>query len=763
MAHTYDKHKEAVSGPKKPIVIKVGPRVDFNKIQKFQEQVKGLGIKPTPLPLCVVKKPIHFKSQPANDCKNKSGIKCLICQRIFENHHSLKSHVDNFHLSPRTKVLGLGQFKCPLCDSESSYRPHVRQHIIDKHCKEVTMEEAENDIDDPGTTDYLQGQGELSEKEEGELSERELENDIDDPGVDILTEFGIQEENEDEEDSKSDVVGHQDDCDPLQIVTIDPDAIRGISMKPQFPCSFCGFISDSELKYKNHVLDKHMLKSLRQVVKTPKFRDIAPKPVKEINTEKDPIGVPSFSPIIPPPPLFRKYYPQDLKKGDIFVCSYCDFKDALNSQVMAHIHAKHPGRPVLVSVQKTPPDVGKPFEVSWPLQQALKAKMEFDDVKPDNRNKAKLKQFKKRLKAEMKQRGKAEKKKMTRFKRTSAEVSSEDRQLAEKAIEDLEARGASTDDLTCHLCDPAKTFAAYRGLLCHYKSHAGHRPFKCDQCQATFTRQHNLKYHLLLHDKDHVVKQPKEYQKHLKSKHKKAENRQRKRTLAEVRGGDKQLAEEAIQDLQSRGASTDDLTCCLCDPAKTFAQVQGLLTHLRSHAGQRPFKCDRCQATFTRQYSLKYHLMTHESWSRFTCPHCNRKFNHPSHFRNHVATKHGDVAKFNCQFCDSVFLVPKEHQKHLKSKHKAIIMGNEKLLQTNKIFVGEILAKDEKKLEDKEKMVKDEEPDPLLSLSLKLEPEPGPGQTLAQVLDRSEDWGLIAFTDYTDPESSCETTRWGHS
>ena len=145
---------------------------------------------------------------------------------------------------------------------------------------------------------------------------------------------------------------------------------------------------------------------------------------------------------------------------------------------------------------------------------------------------------------------------------------------------------------------------------------------------------------------------------------------------------------------------------------------------------------------------------------RFTCPHCNRKFRHPFHFKDHVA-KHGDVAKFECQFCDSVFLLPKEHQKHLKSKHKSIIMGNEMLLQTNKVFAGQILVKDKKKLEGKGKRVKDEEPDQSYldeesdqSLSLKTEPEPGPGQTLAQVLDRSEgiETGTVVYLTPRHPD-----------
>ena len=162
------------------------------------------------------------------------------------------------------------------------------------------------------------------------------------------------------------------------------------------------------------------------------------------------------------------------------------------------------------------------MEVSWSQKQvldpALKVKMEFSDVK--QKPNSKLKQIK-RLKAEkkqreeanMKQRMKSEKKQKKRaekaelkqrkkadmrmrHKKTLAEVSCKDKQMAEKAIEELQGTSA---DLTCCLCDPAKTFTAYTSLLYHHRRHSGYRPFKCDQCRATFTRQHSLNYHLMTH------------------------------------------------------------------------------------------------------------------------------------------------------------------------------------------------------------------------------------------------------------------------
>ena len=54
-------------------------------------------------------------------------------------------------------------------------------------------------------------------------------------------------------------------------------------------------------------------------------------------------------------------------------------------------------------------------------------------------------------------------------KRTVAAVSSEDKRLALSAMEELRARGATTDDLICRLCDPARPFTAYSTLLTHYR------------------------------------------------------------------------------------------------------------------------------------------------------------------------------------------------------------------------------------------------------------------------------------------------------
>merc|ERR1719400_1570237 len=150
-----------------------------------------------------------------------------------------------------------------------------------------------------------------------------------------------------------------------------------------------------------------------------------------------------------------------------------------------------------------------------------------------------------------------------------------------------------------------------------------------------------------------------------------------KRTVAAVSSEYKRRALNAMEELRARGATTDDLMCRLCDPARPFTAYSTLLTHYRSHAGLRPFECSLCGATFTRQHSLNYHLMTHANQTRFTCPHCNRKFRHPTHFKEHVK-KHGEVVQFLCNFCPASLSTQSQYRKHLKMRHNKTIdiMGN---------------------------------------------------------------------------------------
>ena len=125
MQHTHEDHKEQILGPKKPIVIKAAPRVNFSKIRKFQEQIKILGIIPTTLPIRVQTAQENAKKQTRFNFKDTTKCECPICRKILANLSSLKIHIDNNHLLPK--------MPCIYCDFTTSQKSHLRSHMLQKH------------------------------------------------------------------------------------------------------------------------------------------------------------------------------------------------------------------------------------------------------------------------------------------------------------------------------------------------------------------------------------------------------------------------------------------------------------------------------------------------------------------------------------------------------------------------------------------------------------------------------------------------------
>ena len=65
-----------------------------------------------------------------------------------------------------------------------------------------------------------------------------------------------------------------------------------------------------------------------------------------------------------------------------------------------------------------------------------------------------------------------------------------------------------------------------------------------------------------------------------------------KRTVAAVSSEDKRLALQAMEELRSRGATTEDLMCRLCQPPRPFTAYSTLLTHYRSEKRKSSFLID---------------------------------------------------------------------------------------------------------------------------------------------------------------------------
>lgn len=80
-------------------------------------------------------------------------------------------------------------------------------------------------------------------------------------------------------------------------------------------------------------------------------------------------------------------------------------------------------------------------------------------------------------------------------------------------------------------------------------------------------------------------------------------------------------------------------TCDTC--GSRFSQKRYLQSHIRSHTGERPFKCETCGDRFTRKDHLQAHIRSHTGEKPFPCSHCPYRAAESGTLRKHERSRHG--------------------------------------------------------------------------------------------------------------------------